>query len=79
MEKIKENLYDLYSVYSQYKLLFQYYQDNKDLKSKQDILDRIDYIRKHKVNQRNEVETLLWVLGGIDSVNDKAEDGFRSD
>lgn len=66
MEIIKDNLYDLYSVYNQHKLLFNYYHANKDMKTKQEIEERIEYLKKYKVKQRDEISTLLWVLGKID-------------
>ena len=67
--EIKENLYDLYSVYSQYKDLHKYYMDRKHLKSEDDIRDRIKYITKNKLKQRDEITTLLWVLGEIENEN----------
>ena len=66
-EIIIENLYDLYASYHHHKLLFDYYMDHKNLKGAKEIKERIDYIKKHKIVQRNEVETLLWVLGEINS------------
>ena len=60
---IKDNLYDLYGAYQQHKQLFDYWKENKDLKSREEIKERIEYIAKNKINQRNELETLYWVLG----------------
>lgn len=70
--EIKDNLYDLYSVYQQYKALFNYYQQNKSMKTREEISERIEYIKKNKIKQKNELETLLWVLniGGDEYVND---------
>ena len=70
-EKIKDNMYDLYASYNQHKLLFKYYQDHKNLKSEEEIKERIEYITKNKINQRDEISTLLWVLGEtVDGIND---------
>lgn len=70
--EIKDNLYDLYSVYQQYKALFNYYQQNKSMKTREEISERIEYIKKNKIKQKNELETLLWVLNidGDEYVND---------
>lgn len=62
-KKIKENLYDLYSAISQYKLLHEYWVQHKNLRSEEEIRERIKYIGKHKVKQKSEIETLMWVLG----------------
>lgn len=64
--EIKENLYDLYSVYSQYKLLFQFWKKYKNIKNEEDIRERIEYLKKNKLKQRNELETLLWVLNEVE-------------
>lgn len=61
-DEIKNNLYDLYSVYSQYKLLFAFYNQNKSMRTREEISERIEYIKKNKIKQKNELETLLWVL-----------------
>lgn len=70
--EIKDNLYDLYSVYQQYKALFNYYQQNKSMKTREEISERIEYIKKNKIKQKNELETLFWVLNidGDEYVND---------
>lgn len=62
-EKIKDNLYDLYASYNQHKLLYAFWKQNRQMKTKDEIKDRFDYIKKNKINQRNELETLMWVLG----------------
>lgn len=67
MEVIKDNLFDLYASYRQHKMLFDYYQANKDMKTKQEIKERIEYIKKNKLQQRDELSTLMWVLGQIDN------------
>lgn len=61
-DEIQDNLKPLYRCYSQYKMLFNYYQNNKSMRSKEEIQERIDYITKNKVNQRSEIETLMWIL-----------------
>lgn len=68
MEKknIKDNLYDLYGSYHQHIQLFDYWKNNKNLKSKDEIVERLRYIQENKINQRNEIETLLWILGEAD-------------
>ena len=70
--QIKDNLYDLYGSYNQHKLLFKFWKDHKDIKGKDEILERVEYIKKNKLKQRNELETLLWVLNeiGDGSAND---------
>ena len=60
---IKDNLYDLYDSYNQHKLLFEFWKQNRSIKTKEEIKDRINYIIKNKIKQRNEIETLLWVIG----------------
>lgn len=62
-EDIKDNLHDLYGAYHHHKQLYEYWRKHRNLKSQDEIQDRIDYILKNKVNQRNELETLYWVLG----------------
>lgn len=68
-DEIKNNLYDLYSVYNQYKLLYSFYNQNKSMKTREQISERIEYIKKNKIKQRNELETLLWVIGVEDHVD----------
>ena len=62
-DEIRDNLYDLYASYRHHKQLFEYWQNHKTLKSEDEIRERIDYIIKNKVAQRDEISTLLWVLG----------------
>ena len=74
MTKIKDTLYPLFDAYSQYKALYEYwyehehnkdkYKEEEPLKTRQELVDRINFIKKNKVNQRNEIETLLWVMSG---------------
>ena len=63
MNKIKDNLFDLYSLVQQHKALYEYYQKHKSIKSELEIQQRIDYILKNKIKQKDEVSTLLWVIG----------------
>ena len=65
--EIKDNLYDLYSSYRQHKQLFEYWQQNKSIRSKEEILERLEYLKKNpKINQRTELETLLWLLNEVE-------------
>ena len=66
-DKIQDNLKPLYNCYSQYKMLYDYYQGNKSMRSKEEIQERIEYLKKNpKINQRNELETLLWLLNEVE-------------
>ncbi len=66
-DKIQDNLKPLYSCYAQYKLLFDFYQGNKSMRSKEEIQERIEYLKKNpKINQRNELESLMWVLNEVE-------------
>lgn len=72
-ENIKDNLYDLYASYHQHKLLFEFWKQNNSIKTKEEVEQRLEYIKKNKIKQRNELETLLWVLGEdnkIEEIND---------
>lgn len=60
--KIQNDLKPLYNCYAQYKMLFDYYRENKTVRSKEEIEARLEYIKKNRVKQRNEIETLLWLL-----------------
>ena len=62
-DEIQNNLKPLYRCYAQYKMLYDYYQDNKTMRSKEEIKERIEYLKKNpKIIQRNELECLMWVL-----------------
>ncbi len=63
--EIKNNLYPLYDAYNQYKLLFEFYRSFQGMTSVEQIKERIEYLTKNKVKQRNELETLLWVIGKL--------------
>lgn len=60
---IKDNLSDLYALYRQHTRLFDFWKTHKNIKSEEEILNRIEYISKNKIKQKNEIETLIWVLG----------------
>ena len=63
-DQIQDNLKPLYRCYSQYKMLYDYYQQNKTIKSREEIQERLEYLRKNpKCNQKDEINTLLWILG----------------
>lgn len=65
---ITPNLYALYDVYKFYKFLYDYWNTHQyDRKvSDEEIKSRIEYILKNKINQRDEISTLCWVLGEPD-------------
>lgn len=66
-DNIKDNLYALYEVYSQYKLLYAFYQENKNIKSAEEVKERIEYLKKNpKCKQKTEIECLLWILGEVE-------------
>ena len=72
-EKINEHLYPMYDCYNQYKLLHKFYMDHINIKGEEELRNRIDYITKHKINQRSEIETILWVIGETMVENDEEE------
>ncbi len=65
--EIKDNLFDLYASYHHHKQLFNFYKDHKNIKGEKEINERIEYIKKHNIKQRTELETLLWVIGEIEN------------
>ena len=65
-DKIQDNLKPLYSCYAQYKMLYGYFQENKSMRSKEEIQERIEYLKKTpKRIQRTELETLLWLISEV--------------
>ena len=66
-DEIKNNLFDLYASYHHHKQLFEFWKKYQNIKNEEDIRERIEYLKKNKVKQRNELETLLWVLDEIES------------
>lgn len=69
-DKIQDNLKPLYSCYAQYKMLFEFYMQNKKVRSKEEVEERIEYLKKNKINQRTELETLLWFINGVSDEED---------
>lgn len=66
-DNIQDNLRPLYNCYAQYKMLFDYYQDNKTMRSKEEIKERIEYLKNNpKISQRTELETLLWLVSEVE-------------
>ena len=60
-------LYRIYKDYSyMYKTLKSFRQEYKYAVSKEEMRDRIKYILKNKVRQRDEISTLCWILGEED-------------
>lgn len=64
--EIKDNLFDLYASYHQHKQLFEFWKKYKNMKNEVDIRERIEYLKKNRVKQRNELDTLLWIIGEVD-------------
>lgn len=69
--EIKDNLYDLYASYKQHKQLYEFWKKYQNIKNEAEIRERIEYLKKNKIKQRNELETLLWILNEVD--NEKIE------
>jgi len=67
MNQIKDNLYDLYASYNQHKELFNFWKKYKKIKNEDEIRERIEYLRKNKIKQRDELSALLWVLNEVDN------------
>lgn len=67
-EVTKPSLYCLYELYRNYKFLYEFWErrQNERVISDQEMRDRIDYILKNKVKQRDEISTLCWILGEED-------------
>lgn len=66
MEKkltIEPSLGSVYWVIKSYKELVNFYEQYKNIRSEEEIRDRIKYVLKHKLKQKNEIDTLKWVLG----------------
>lgn len=68
-EVIKPSLYCLYELYKNYKYLYDFWErrQNERVISDQEMRDRIQYILKNKVKQRDEISTLCWILGEEDA------------
>ena len=67
----KDNLYDLYASYKQHKQLYEFWKKYRKIKNEDEIRERIEYLKKNKIKQRNELETLMWILNEVD--NEKIE------
>ena len=76
-EKIVEYMYPMYDCYNQYKLLHKFYMDHKNVKGEEEMRSRIKYILKHKIKQRSEIETILWILG--EKISDYEESNEQID
>lgn len=66
MEKkltIEPSLGSVYWIIKSYKELVNFYEQYKNIRSEEEIRDRIKYVLKHKLKQKNEIDTLKWVLG----------------
>lgn len=64
--EIKNNLYDLYSSYHQHKQLFDFWKKYQNIKNEEDIMERLEYLRKNPMcKQRDEINTLLWILNKV--------------
>jgi hypothetical protein len=68
-EVVKPNLYCLYELYRNYKYLYEFWErrQNQRVVSDQELRDRIQYILKNKVKQRDEISTICWILGEEDA------------
>ena len=75
--EIKNNLFDLYASYKHHKQLFEFWQKYQHMKNEEDIRERLEYIRKNKIKQRSEIETLMWILNEVNNEesNDKTITG----
>lgn len=58
----------LYKAYKDYQYLHNYLKNNRQQHpvSNEQIKDRIQYLLKNKVKQRDEISTLCWVIGEED-------------
>lgn len=66
-DEIKDNCFDLYAHYRQHKALFAFYQKYKNIKSEDNVRERLEYLKKNpKIQQRTEIDTLLWLLNEVE-------------
>lgn len=58
----------LYRMYHNYRYLYEFWLKHREERviTNQDMRDRIDYILKNHVKQRDEISTLCWILGEED-------------
>lgn len=67
MVEIKDNLYDLYASYHQHKALYEFWKKYQNIKTEEDIKNRVEYLKKNpQCKQRSELECLLWIIGEIE-------------
>jgi hypothetical protein len=59
----------LYRLYKDYKYLYDFWENNRNTRrvSDEDMRNRIKYILKNNVKQRDEIATLCWILGEEDA------------
>jgi len=59
----------LYRYYKCYKYLYDFWVENRGRRvvTEQEMRDRIQYILKNKIKQRDEISTLCWILGEEDA------------
>ena len=59
------NIYCLYELYKDYKFLYEFWKkfQNKRVVSDDELRERMEYILKNKVKQRDEISTICWILG----------------
>lgn len=62
------NIGCLYEVYKNYRYLYEFWKrhQNERVISDDDMRNRIKYILKNNVKQRDEISTLCWILGEED-------------
>ena len=71
MDLIKPSM--VYRLYKDYSYVYQEYQRERHRAvSDDEIRDRIDYILKNNIKQRDEISTLCWILG-VEDVREKKE------
>ena len=54
---------NMWGAYGDFKELLEFYNDHKKLVGLEELRERKEYILKHGVNQRTELETIDWILG----------------
>ena len=57
------SMHSIGKAYGDYKELYYFYLDHKDMVGKEELRERLEYIKKNGVKQRTEVETICWILG----------------
>ena len=62
MEKkltIEPSLGSVYWIIKSYKELVNFYEQYKNIRSEEEIRDRIKYVLKHKLKQKNEIDLII--------------------